>query len=153
MRCSTSGRLTPAAATLTRSSSGLGWGLATSATCRTSGPPGFAMTTARMSLLLSRDEEAGHGAVSRRVRAGPGEWKIPRRDVQPRQPAGSDRAHRGDVPEPGGGGARAGADVQGGDPAVSGAGIEARQGDRQEKEEAGEAVSYTHLTLPTSDLV
>src|SRR3954470_13586715 len=52
MRCSTSGRFTPAAATLTRISFGLGAGLATSATLSTSGPPGLLISTARMVLAI-----------------------------------------------------------------------------------------------------
>src|SRR6185503_6253020 len=46
MRCSTSGRLTPAAATLIRTSPDCGCGTGRSAGCRTSGPPGCAIATA-----------------------------------------------------------------------------------------------------------
>src|SRR5260221_13865457 len=48
MRCSTSGRFTPAAATLTRISFGFGAGLGNSAGFSTSGPPGRLISTARM---------------------------------------------------------------------------------------------------------
>ena len=60
MRCSTSGRLTPAAATLTRISWGFGSGRARSAGRRTSGPPG----------LLDLDGAHG-GAHLNAARAGP----------------------------------------------------------------------------------
>src|SRR6267378_2682613 len=52
MRCSTSGRFTPAAATLTTISLGLGAGFGTSATRSTSGPPGWLISTARMVLAI-----------------------------------------------------------------------------------------------------
>src|SRR3954466_8861252 len=52
MRCSTSGRFTPAAATLTRISFGLGAGLATSESFSTSGPPGWLISTARMVVAI-----------------------------------------------------------------------------------------------------
>src|SRR5215208_2350229 len=47
-----SGRLTPAAATLTRISFGLGAGLATSPSFSTSGPPGWLISTARMVVAI-----------------------------------------------------------------------------------------------------
>src|SRR5689334_1357245 len=52
MRCSTSGRLTPAAATFTRISLGFGVGFATSPGRNTSGPPGWLISTARMVLAI-----------------------------------------------------------------------------------------------------
>src|SRR5436190_24384650 len=52
MRCSTSGRLTPAAATFTRISFGLGAGLGTSVSFSASGPPGWLISTARMVLAI-----------------------------------------------------------------------------------------------------
>src|SRR3954466_14558459 len=48
MRCSTSGRLTPAAATLMRTSPGLGAGSGRSTGFSTSGPPGWLISTARI---------------------------------------------------------------------------------------------------------
>src|SRR5262249_18775845 len=52
MRCSTSGRFTPAAATFTRISLGCGAGLGSSATRSTSGPPGLLISTARIVLAI-----------------------------------------------------------------------------------------------------
>src|SRR5947199_4360593 len=52
MRCSTSGRFTPAAATLTRISFAFGAGFAASARRSTSGPPGLLIPTARMVLAI-----------------------------------------------------------------------------------------------------
>src|SRR3954471_21144415 len=48
MRCSTSGRLTPAAATLMRTSPGLGAGSGRSTGFSTSGPPGWLISKARI---------------------------------------------------------------------------------------------------------
>src|SRR5437868_5339206 len=58
MRCRTSGRFTPAAATFTRISSGLSSGVARSASLSTSGPPGPLISTARMVMAIIDDEEA-----------------------------------------------------------------------------------------------
>src|ERR671934_1747785 len=52
MRCSTSGRFTPAAATCTTISCGWGVGFGTSATRSTSGAPGSLISTARMVLAI-----------------------------------------------------------------------------------------------------
>src|SRR2546421_5307117 len=52
MRCSTSGRFTPAAATFTRISFAFGAGCGNSATFSTSGPPGRLISTARMVLAI-----------------------------------------------------------------------------------------------------
>src|SRR5690242_293001 len=52
MRWSTSGRLTPAAATFTTISCGCGAGLGSSATRRTSGPPGLLISTARIVVAI-----------------------------------------------------------------------------------------------------
>src|SRR5919201_4763787 len=52
MRCSTSGRFTPAAATFTTISCGWGAGFGTSATRSTSGAPGWLISTARMVLAI-----------------------------------------------------------------------------------------------------
>src|SRR5437588_3899703 len=52
MRCRTSGRFTPAAATLTRISFGFGAGLGNSAGFSTSGPPGRLISTARMVMAI-----------------------------------------------------------------------------------------------------
>src|SRR3954466_14743718 len=52
MRCSTSGRFTPAAATLTRISWGFTAGLETSVSFSTSGPPGRLISTARMVMAI-----------------------------------------------------------------------------------------------------
>src|SRR5437763_11690081 len=52
MRCSTSGRLTPAAATLTRISFAFGAGFGCSASRSASGPPGWLISTARMVLAI-----------------------------------------------------------------------------------------------------
>src|SRR6185436_19745494 len=76
------------------------------------------------------------GSISRRVRGGPGHRKIPGRAVQPRQPAGADGAHRGDLCLAGGRGARAGAAVQGCDPEIPVA--------RREAARPGEAEAAAH---------
>src|SRR5437763_8371692 len=52
MRCSTSGRFTPAAATLTTISFAGAAGFGTSARRSTSGPPGWLISTARMVLAI-----------------------------------------------------------------------------------------------------
>src|SRR5436853_5514588 len=52
MRWSTSGRFTPLAATFTTISFGFGAGFGNSATRRTSGPPGWLISTARMVLAI-----------------------------------------------------------------------------------------------------
>src|SRR5947199_7906256 len=52
MRCSTSGRFTPAAATLTTISFAWAAGFGTSARRSTSGPPGWLISTARMVLAI-----------------------------------------------------------------------------------------------------
>src|SRR6202008_4217083 len=52
MRCSTSGRFTPAAATFTTISFGRGAGLGRSATRRTSGAPGLLISTARIVVAI-----------------------------------------------------------------------------------------------------
>src|SRR5213082_357165 len=52
MRCRTSGRFTPAAATLTTISFAWGAGFGTSARRSTSGPPGWLISTARMVLAI-----------------------------------------------------------------------------------------------------
>src|SRR5437762_14369686 len=52
MRCRTSGRFTPAAATLTTISFAWGAGFATSARRSTSGPPGWLISTARMVMAI-----------------------------------------------------------------------------------------------------
>src|ERR1051325_1966052 len=52
MRCKTSGRLTPAAATFTRISFAFGAGFATSARRSTSAAPGLLISTARMVLAI-----------------------------------------------------------------------------------------------------
>src|SRR5438105_13947517 len=115
MRCSTSGRLTPAAATLMRISSGFGAGRGRSADSRTSGPPGLLISTARIEVgrrevgrlmgdmieLMDPFTGEPRGSVSRRVRAGQGKPKIQCRAVQPRGSAQAADAHRGGVPEPG----------------------------------------------------
>src|SRR5439155_15404756 len=57
MRCRTSGRFTPAAATLTRISFAFGAGFGKSAGFSTSGPPGRLISTARMVVAIIDDEE------------------------------------------------------------------------------------------------
>src|ERR1700741_5015985 len=52
MRCRTSGRFTPAAATFTRISFGCGAGLGNSTGFSTSGPPGLLISTARMVMAI-----------------------------------------------------------------------------------------------------
>src|SRR6266581_2832402 len=103
MRCRMSGRFTPAAATLTRISFGFGAGFGNSTGVSTSGPPGRLISTARMVMAIIDDEEVHGGPISRRVRARSVERKISGGALQPRQPAGADRAHRGDVCVAGGG--------------------------------------------------
>src|SRR5438094_3591518 len=118
MRCRTSGRFTPAATTLTRISFGFGAGFGNSAGFSTSGPPGRLISTARMVVAIIGDEEVHGGPISRRVRARSVERKISGGALQPRQPAGVDRTHGGDVRLAGRGGARPRAALQGCDPAV-----------------------------------
>src|SRR5204862_2295027 len=72
MRCRMSGRFTPAAATLIRISFGFGVGTGRSAGVSTSGPPGLAISTARIfwGRVMRR-------ILAREARRGPGEIDVP----------------------------------------------------------------------------
>src|SRR6267378_2194733 len=136
MRCSTSGRFTPAAATFTTISFGLGAGFGRSTTRSTSGPPGLLISTARIVVAIIPTRRSAGGPISRRVRAGPGERQISRRALQPRAPRGADRAHGGALSVAGSGGPGARAALQGCDPAVPEARPAARARRRQEAQAA-----------------
>src|SRR5262249_8759712 len=87
MRCATSGRLAPAAATLTSSWPGPGSGVGCVVSVSPSGPPGRAISTARIvagtSAIGLSSHAAGQGVLgscgkARRLRQGPSHATLPR---------------------------------------------------------------------------